>query len=116
MEMAAIARPSPELDNFTVMVAKATLAWRVIGLEVSTTRQLMELQMQSVEEIDVVDYNTVFGLLVVRVNWLDVIIMQRYLNGLPAAVQDHLKRYYGGNSLSATIVHVSSIVDISRSA
>ena len=116
METAGTARPAPELDNFTVMVAKATLAWGVIGLEARTTRQLMELQMQSVEEKDVVGYNTVFGLLVGRVNWSDVIIMRRYLNGLPAAVQDHLKGYYGGNSLSATIVHVSSIIDITRSA
>ena len=35
--------------------------------------------MQRVEEKDVVDYNTVFSLLVERVNWSDVIIMQRYV-------------------------------------
>ena len=113
---AGSSRPAPELDNFTVMVAKATLAWGAIGLEARITRQLMELQMQSVEEKDVEDYNTAFSALVGKVNWSDVIIMRRYLNGLPVTVQDHLKGYHGGDSLSATISHVSSIVDIIRSS
>ena len=43
-----------------------------------------------------------------------MIIMQRYLNGLPTAVQDHLKGYYKGNSVSATIVHVSCIIEVTK--
>ena len=61
-----------------MIVARETLAWGVIGLEACTTSQLIELQMQSVEEKDVLDYNTVFGLLVGRINWSYVIIMQMF--------------------------------------
>jgi hypothetical protein len=110
-ETARSSRPAPELDNFQLMVAKATLGWGVIGLEYNITNKLMMLEMQGMGDKEMREYNTVFGDLAERINWSDVIILQKYLLGLPTTVQNRLKGYHGDGSLSTTMAYVSSVID-----
>jgi hypothetical protein len=113
-ETARSSRPAPELDNFQLMVAKATLAWGVVGLEYNITNKLMVLEMQGIEDKEVGEYNTVYGDLSGRINWSDVIILWKYLLGLPIIVQNQLKGYYGDESLSTTMAHVLSVINTIR--
>lgn len=39
---------APELDNFPVLVAKATLAWRDNGKEAQIRAQLMKIQLETI--------------------------------------------------------------------
>ena len=64
------------------MVARATLAWGTTGLESHVTQELMKLHMQSMGKVALTEHNVAFGSLAERINWLDKIIMQRYLHGL----------------------------------
>ena len=74
-------KPVSELDNFQVMVARATLAWGTTGLESCITQELMKLHMQSMGKVALTEYNVAFEGLVERINWSDEIIMQEYLHG-----------------------------------
>ena len=101
-------RPALELDNFQVMVARATLACGTTGLESHITQELMKLHMQSMGKVALTEYNVAFVSLAKRINWSDEIIMQRYLHGLHLKIRNHLKDYHGEESLLATMTHMFS--------
>jgi hypothetical protein len=114
-DTAQLFRSFQEVDNFQVLVAKATLAWGTMGLESRITHRLMDLKMVGVGEADMVEYNTVFISLAEKINWSEALIVQKYMRGLHPGIQDHLKGYLGGISLSDTMAHVLGMVKGIRS-
>lgn len=93
---------APELDNFQVLVAKATLAWGDDGKEAQTCVQLMNTRLEAITTQELTSYHQRFNAFAARISWSEPAILQCYKLGLPLVISRRLEK--GGVAEEMNIV------------
>lgn len=99
-----------ELDNFQVLLAKATLAWGDSGKEAQIRIQLMNLHLEAITTLDLAIYHREFAVLSARISWSKPAIIQCYKQGLPSMLRAQLEVKGVAEDLEMVQKHVAEMV------